>query len=160
MEHSIYQPQERFLYKYFNGEKVTAVDPLAMFKKFLDIQGDLLGAIAVARSEMKDARKEDDKAVKMCREFFGVKPWDPETQTGLTELESLNLMDHFIDFCESVKKNSNPTQTSPEETSDTTPLYSEESPPITNTSDSGSTESDKPTEPPGSLPEEQQSPSA
>jgi hypothetical protein len=146
---NVYRPKEdreRFLYRYWNGEKEVAADPLVLFKQYAEIQGDLAGSIVVARSAMKDSRQEHDKAVLLVRKLFSILPFDPATGKGLTETESLDVMDHFLDFLDNVKKNSSPTPTSATETSETTPSTLDASQPTSNTSDSGSTGNEKPTE--------------
>ena len=140
----IYQPSERLIYKYFNGESLVLADPLQLYKKVMHCGAELSVDLKVSASQSKAAAQGHDKAVAKIRDVFGLKPFD---QGGLSELECLDLLDHFLYFCDHIKKKSNPLRTM------STPSVglngTSETAPITpSTSDSGSAEKEPSTEKP------------
>lgn len=145
--YDVYLPQDREIYSYFDGEKVVRVDPMPIYKKIMAIGPELSVDIKVARSPMKDAQKAHGAAVRKIREVFSIKEFD---KGGLTEQESMDLLDHFLDYADSIKKNSSTSVISPPETSlptsvplpDLSGVGSVPNQPTTNTSDSGSTVSE------------------
>lgn len=154
--YDVYQPEERRIYRYFNGSRMVYADPIMLHKALMDIWIELVVDIKVSHSESKDAAKAHTKSVEKIRKVFDILPlfkgmevYDEEKkQATLTNIECLNLMDHFLTYCGFVKKNSSPlaiSSTDLEASSNTSP----ESLPITNTSDSGSIESEPKTENPG-----------
>ena len=136
---SYYRPKERLIYKFFDGEKDRKADPLELHKRMMERSADLYRTINLARSQSKDARQGHDEMIKHIRYIFGVKPLG---EGGLTEQECMDLLDHFTDFCDGVKKNSPTSPTLPKGTSATSNSSPEENPPTPNSSDSGSTESE------------------
>lgn len=140
----VYAPDERLIYRYFNGEKVIAADPLVLFKRMKDVFTDLMVDMQVANSESKDADLCHAKAIAKIRGIFSINPLD-ENGVGLTDTEALDLFEHFYDWIDGLKKNSRMTATSTTEAFPASKTPSAAEPTIPNGSASGSTASDNST---------------
>lgn len=141
----LFHPRERAIYTYWNGKDFTVVDPLPLYKKVMAKGPELSVDIKVSMSPSKDSTKAHGRLIESLREIFNIKPFE---EGGLTEAECQALLEHFMDFTANIKKNSSNSQTSRETTSPGTVPSQEESQPISNGSDSGSTEPDNTTDPP------------
>lgn len=106
--YELYHPRERMIYRYFNGKEDVAVDPIQLSKKMAEIWPELVVDIKVARSQSKDSAKAHDSLVAGIRDLFNVKSLE---DGGLTELETIQLLDHFLAYTEDVKKNLSPSAT-------------------------------------------------
>lgn len=142
----LYRPKDRLIYSYWDGSKIVRADPMVLYQKLMERGPELSIDIKVAASPSKGAAKAHTGTIDKIRTAFALKPFDGTH--GLTELEVLALLDHFLEFTEGIKKNSSPISTSPEAISDTTPTTSAAAPPTSNSSGSGSTASGEPTGPP------------
>lgn len=132
----IYKPGERLIYRYSNGQKTITADPLTLYKRVMDVGPYLSIDMKVAQSISKDAGKAHNEMILRVRGIFNVEPLE---KGGLTELETLQLLDHFLEYCERIKKNSRQFVTS-STSSAVSPITSEKaSLPMSNSSDSGST---------------------
>jgi len=129
---------ERQIFRYFDGTKFRAVDPIATFYKILEhdkyvpkIHGPL-----VDEGDVNATRIVCDA----IRKAFDVTEWS-EANGGLTVSETLTLYADFCDYLEGLKKNIEETLTLPSPTEST---LTESVEPITSdTSDSGVTDTDK-----------------
>lgn len=102
--YDVYQPKERAIYSYFNGQEVLRIDPITLYKKLMEIGPELDIDIKVANSESKDAAKAQAKVIERIRWVFSVKSLE---EGGLTEDETAGLLDHYLRFTDQVKKNLN-----------------------------------------------------
>lgn len=132
----VYKPRERLIYKYWDGKKLVSADPLVLYKRMMERGPELSIDIKVSTSASKDAAKAHESLVKGIREVFQVKTLE---EGGITDLEAMDVLDHFLIYSEMVKKNSRPSQTLSAKLEDSV------SPPVdgqatSNSSDSGSTE--------------------
>jgi hypothetical protein len=139
----VYHPTERVIYRYFDGVKLVAADPMVLYKKYCDVCGDLSAAAAVARSPLKDARKAHTEMMELIRGIFDL-PAPPaddpkDCSKSLSEVETEELLTHYLTWCHEVKKNSNPPPTSAGGTSPTTEFSSGDDPATSPSSASGST---------------------
>lgn len=133
----LYKPIERYIYQYFDGEKVRKADPMVICKRLAD-KGYLISVdMRAANAGMKDSPKKHDDAIAAIRYVFDLKPYD---QGGLTELEVVSLLEHYLTFEDYQKKTARTLPISPRATSPSTPPSSAESQPTPNTSGSGSTD--------------------
>ncbi len=139
----IYSLEERVVFSYFDGKETIHADPMVLYKRIMAEWGDLDTELKVAESPSKDANKMYNMALERLRKLFDLKtpsnPLQAVKEGCLQEGEVYNIFNRFIGFCNNLKKNSSSTQTSPEGTSSDTPNILRESPPIPNTSASGST---------------------
>lgn len=152
----VFKLSERKIYSYFNGKEMIKADPLALYKKVAEVGPSLSIDIKVAKSPSKDATKAHNSLIQQIREIFDVPSFK---DGGLTEAELQALLDHFLTYCEGVKKNSKMFTTSlpNSEESKTT---SEEDRIIPPSLDSGSTAKEDSTAVPEKSPMEPQSPLA
>jgi hypothetical protein len=156
----LYKPEERYIYSYFDGERIVRADPIELYRRIMSKWPELRTDIAVSQSPSKDAGQCHTRMIETIRELFRVKPLDPVQRTGLTEVETIELLNHFFTFNGEVKKNSSEPPTSPTATSPPMqPPTAEPSSasvsvgsPTTKSSDSGSTESDPSTAEPTKSP--------
>ena len=132
--YDIYRPKERLIYQYWDGSKMVCADPMVLYKRMMAVGPELSIHIKVSQSTSKDAGKAHEALVVKTREIFSVKTLD---ENGLTEVEAIELLDHFLTYCEHVKKNSSAFLTS--STSSAPSESSGESPSTGNSSASGST---------------------
>lgn len=109
-----YHPGERVIYSYFDGEKTVGADPAVLHTRVMDVGPDLDVDIQLSQSPSKDAKLGHQQMLKKIRGIFNVKPWE---EGGLTETETVNLLNHFLAFCGWVKKNTSGPATSPGTTS-------------------------------------------
>lgn len=156
-DYSVYHPGEQKIYHYWDGQKYVNADPLRLFKRLMDIAPELAVDIQVSTSSLakdKDAIKASDKVAEKLYKIFDVKRVE---EGGLTEAKMSELLDHFLLYCEIVKKNSPPLPTMPP--SGARIFTSNGNPPTSNTSDSGSTAKPTSTAKPEPSPSEPASPS-
>ena len=136
----VFAPGERLIYKFFDGSKQRAVDPLPLYKRLKDVWPELSADIKGARMEQsKFCDAAYDGMVQKCYRVFEVQPFN-QLDGGLSEIEVLNLLDHFLAYTGGVKKNLNRPPTSAEATPASTASSPAEESPTPSTSDSGSTE--------------------
>lgn len=154
----VYRPAERLVYTYWHGTGYRMADPLVLYRKMMAVGPELSVDIKVANTPgYKGAAEGHAKMIEKIKNIFEVKSFD---EGGLTEVEMMELFDHFNDFCGDVEKKTSPPPTSPTGTSGTTPPSSAESPPTSSSSASGSTDAAPPTESPPPSPPAPESPSA
>lgn len=138
----LYTPKERQIYKYWNGTRDVYADPMALYRRFMDIKGDLSVDISVANSELKDAPKAYDSMVNRIRKIFSLAPLEDglEATKTLTDEEAMAEFDKFMDYCEgTVKKNIVPSSINSPETLNATAGSSVANPPMKPGLVSGST---------------------
>lgn len=138
----VYKPSDRMIYEYFDGKQQVRRDPIVLYRKISEVGQELSVDIRAANSKLSNtiAMKGHESVIKKVKTIFGVTSF--EEGGGLTEVELMSLLDHFLFYCDAVKKNLNPLTTSQTEVSSPTEPTSAETPPIVNTSDSGSTASE------------------
>lgn len=132
----VYRPTERLIYQYWNGIGDVKADPMILYKKWRSIWPELSAELKVATSEMlkdKDTIPAHNRAVEMIRGIFDLKPYP----LGLTEAECDDLLNHFLDYCDRLKKDSAPSPTSSTPTG-ASPTSSTEGPITNSSSGSGS----------------------
>lgn len=156
-ESGTFSPKKRLLYRYFNGAEIVRADPMVLYKKVMDVGPELAIDMKVAGSPLKDATKAHGKVVEKIRKIFNLKPFE---HGGLSEIEATDLLDHFLTYCEDVKKNMNSPMTLPKETTASTPASSGDKPVMPPPSVTGSTDAGASTGQPASSPMGQPSPSA
>lgn len=150
----VFHPKERLIYRYWDGARMVAQDPLVLYRRFATVQPQLVIDRKVATSLSKDANKAWPKMIAHIHGIFGVKSME---EGGLTEAEAVQLLDDFLTFCETIKKKESPIPTSPTTTLPPTPLSSDEGPPTPSGSDSGSVANEPSTDAPTPSPTERPS---
>lgn len=138
-----YYPTERLIFTFWDGAKVRKVDPMVYHRRLKDAWPALSADIKAARAEgSKFQATGYEGMVRRSYEVFELAPFrqnEDGTVTGLTEFEVLDLLDQFLAYTGGVKKNWNPSPTSAEETSDSSPSSSDADPLTSSSSASGST---------------------
>lgn len=129
-----YYPGEMQIYSYFDGKQVVRADPMTLYKRVMEVGPELAIDIKVANSVSRDANKAHEGLLKKIRTIFNVRPLE---EGGLTEVATANLLDHFLIYTETVKKNSSLLSTS-SILGDSAPSLAN-GPVTTNTSESGLT---------------------
>lgn len=147
-ELDLYTEDERLIFSFFDGQKVRKVDPLPLFRRYLDISTDLEADFQAFESPIpnKFAPQAYLNAIGRLRKMFEVEPFD---KGGLTEIELRRTFDEFMIFCQIIKKKSKEFQTSQEGTSPGMPSLNQEKENSQGTSsslDTGSTGKDSNTE--------------
>ena len=103
---SFWSPRQRQIYSYWDGQKKVRADPLVLWKRIAAVGPTLSIDIKVGTSNSKDAAKAQDAAVEKIRAIFQVKPL---VEGGLTENEACDLLEHFLAYCDQLKKNLKPS---------------------------------------------------
>ena len=128
------------VFPYWDGRGVRYGDPFSIWRALTqDPQVNLERLLPEVDEGQADAV--DAILAHVCR-VFGVSRWNADAQSGLTDLEILNLLGSVLRWTAFVKKNSSPGPTSPPATV-TASSISPPPPPETRnaSSDSGSTAS-------------------
>lgn len=162
-----YTPRERLIYTYFTGtdakgkRQYARADPLELWKRVMDNGPAITINMKVAASKSKDARAKHDELMEDLRKAFQVRPY---REGGLTDVELMDLFNHFMAYVGGVKKNSPTSTTSaPPEAEGPSPASSPSTgggPPTESSSGSGSTGSGPASSPPAPPPSASPSPSA
>lgn len=137
-KYDLFMPEERLIYHYWNGQDIVAMDPLVLYKKMQQVGPELSIDMVVAHSASKDANTAHTGLVVKIRNIFNVKNLG---EGGLSEFETVQLLDHFLIYCESLKKNMSSYATSPMVTSSHSVPSTAARQPTTSSVGSGSTES-------------------
>lgn len=118
-----YSPEERAIFRYFDGGKTVAVDPLVVIKKFGKVDGlafdaDLQIAIADNEAMAKESDEAFERLVAASREVFGLKPFAEVdgVQSGLTDAESFRVLVEFAKMVGGLQRAAGPFLNSPEPT--------------------------------------------
>ncbi len=105
-ELTIYKPKQRFIFTFFDGEKMVKRDPLHLYKTLMDKHAIISSDYKMSISPSKKAHEGHVNMLKGMREVFGVKTVD---ENGLTDVEVIQLYTQFLEFSEEIKKNLPPT---------------------------------------------------
>lgn len=94
--------KQRNIYRYFNGVKVVASDPMEIYRAIMDVAGDLEGDIQVAFSafKLKGAAEAHNNMIAKLHSIFKI---NHLKDGGLTDMECVDLLNHFLDFCNKIR---------------------------------------------------------
>lgn len=109
--YNLYHPKETLIYKFWDGGKIVHADPMVLYGRLMDVGPELAIDYSVSVSIMKDAGECRKKFLTKIRKIFNIKPPPSEENSldcsgTLTEIGLENLLVHFMEFCETLKKNS------------------------------------------------------
>lgn len=138
-------PGERMIFRYFNGSKTVAADPLVLYKRMMEVWPELSIDINVSISPLKEAPEAHNKAVQKIRKIFAVGTLE---EGGLTDVECFQILEQFQTYSGWVKKNSRVSAIQPEEISGASDSSTEEGRNISSSSASGSINPESGTVPP------------
>ncbi len=125
------------IFPYWDGQRVRYGDP---FKIWLALTQDEKVNLQRLLPEVDEVQpKAIYQALAHVCKVFDVTRWDEATQSGLTDLELLALLNNVLSWTNLVKKNSRPGLTSPPATPVSTSSPSPASPQPTRNSSSDST---------------------
>lgn len=154
----VYRPKERMIFSYFDGDKVVRADPLALYKRVMDMGPSLSIDSAVAISQSSNATKAQNELIANIRSIFLLRPLNGIDCTGtLTDIETLNLLDEFMHYTETLKKNSRISRTASTVSADSKTIAKEDQA-TSNISDSGSIDNESSTDVQQSSPTDKRSP--
>jgi len=127
----------RKIFSYWDGQRTRRIDPMQAARA-LDGHPTFVPKVHLMLLEKGD-KDGIDVTLQATRDVFGVKEWS-ESQPGLTEAETLQLLDDFAAYNESLKKkhSQSPTLFAPTEKESSTDGDLD----TPSTSDSGSTSSE------------------
>jgi hypothetical protein len=149
-QYEVYRPKERLIYSYFDGKNIVHADPISTYKRLMAVGPELSVRIKLANSPSNAAGQAHEELLRDIRKVFGVKALD---EGGLTEIETVDLLDHFLIYCARVKKKQNPWPM-PSTPTAASPTTSAAGPATANSSGSGSVENASPTGVPPPSPSE------
>lgn len=155
-ETDFYRSRERFIYSFWNGERVVHADPQVLYTRIAEHGPELSIDLKVGRSPMKGAKESHERAIQTIRDAFGFKapPADNplECADTLTQLEVEQELNKFLSWCEELKKKLPPTLTTAAAASPNGASLPAAAPPTPSGLASGSTVTAANTEPPGPSP--------
>ena len=99
------------IFPYWDGEKTRYGDPFLIWRSLTQDEKVNLDRLLPEVDDAQNAAVQT--AVDHVCKVFDVRRWDPATQSGLTDLEILNLLGSVLRWTAFVKKNSSPGPTSP-----------------------------------------------
>lgn len=150
--YDLYKPKKRNIFKFFNGKEIVQGDPMVIYKRIMEVGPELHISLRVADSPSKDAVQAHTDAVVSIRKIFGLDaPKDPlraADEGCLEEPEVIDLLDRFLLYKETVKKNSPNSVIPAREISPASAPSSAANPVSSSSSGSGSTEGEPSTKPP------------
>lgn len=153
-----YKPSERLIYKYWDGEKEVLADPIVLYRRIMSKAAELDADMSAAKFPgFEKAEEAHASLVSKLQKLFKVRPM---AEGGLTDTQLEELLDHFLAYCDWLKKKPLTTPTCVGETSASSDSSSVENPATTNMSASGSTESEPSTALPTPLPSDTPLPTA
>lgn len=136
---TLYKPSEMAIYRYWDGSKIVAVDPMVLHRRVSDAGREELAIdLKVSARPIKGNVEAYDSLLRKIRKIFNVTPYDGVT--GLTEVATVELLDHWLNYEYVQKKIANLPPISPTASSPPSPESSAENPPTGSSSDSGSTD--------------------
>ena len=133
----VYSPRERLIYSYSDGTQVVRADPLTLWKRMMEVGPELSIDMRVAHSPSKDAVKAHGSALEKIRRIFAVRSWE---EGGLSQLETFELLNHFMEWVGEQKKNGSSAPTSAAATWAPSAPSSDANPPTPSSSGSISTD--------------------
>ena len=102
--------KSRLIFKYWTGDRWKYGDPMLLWRKIVNHPGfNLEHGPLVDRGEEPETTA---WAIGLA-DVFGVERWNPDTQTGLTDWEILDLLPQLTAYMETVKKKYSPGPISP-----------------------------------------------
>jgi len=93
--------RRRFLFRYHDGRKRTAADPLVLYRRLLK-HGEELVVSAAAFDRQQDPEAEE--FIRRLAEIFALVRYDPETGRGLTDAEIVAVFERFNGFLREVRE--------------------------------------------------------
>jgi len=100
-------PTDRVLYHYWDGSKTVQADPMWLYKRILAVGPELSKTITESEKDLnaEESRKASDQVLVLLRGIFNVQNMDGG---GLTETETMDLLHHFWDFMETLRRKNRP----------------------------------------------------
>lgn len=101
----MYTPEERQIFRFFDGSHEVAADPLQLWCDFvLACQGEHQVILEKTQSKSDIERAEAlPRAAFAARAAFRLDPYDRDTGTGLTDTQVLGLLFKFLEWCQEKK---------------------------------------------------------
>jgi hypothetical protein len=112
----IFQPDERLIFHFFDGEKVVRADPMILWERMKERWNDLWVDAAVAFSQLDVKGKKEAREKWFANVCWIFKVRELDGSGGLTRAEIQGLYASFQTYCEWAKKKYKSTATSPETT--------------------------------------------
>jgi hypothetical protein len=101
--------RKRLLFRYYDGEKWVAADPLRIYRKITK-EADHLVALATAFDQQRDP--EASEFIDLVAEIFGLVRYNPVTGAGLTDSEVAGVFQQFDAFVVEIRDRFFPGSTS------------------------------------------------
>lgn len=110
-----FRKTQREIFRYWDGLRWRAIDPMVVFRSMSshpefnpEVHIPLL-----ASDNLELQQQAAPIAVAATRQIFGIEAFADGHEGGLTELETLAVLNDFCEFADGLKKNGNGQQTSP-----------------------------------------------
>ncbi len=141
----VYTLEDRSIYSYSDGEKIVKADPMPLYKAVMDVGPSLSVDLKVSTSTLmknEDKGKAHQSLLGSIRSIFNLKPFqqtEDGKMVGLTEIETVEVLDHFLSYCHELKKKMKPNVTSSNSSGVSPPYMAPTSPLMSSGLESGST---------------------
>ncbi|GAB4134107.1 MAG: hypothetical protein Kow0040_17370 [Thermogutta sp.] len=119
------------MFRFWDGRRIRSADGLALWKRFLK-DPTLTDPMILERTQQSDIEAVE-RFLDAAARLLGVSRYDPQTETGLTDLELSSIFSEFVDWVTQKKtllgrwRTSSPTSDPPPSSSpDSTPRPSSE----------------------------------
>lgn len=101
--------RKREIFKYHDGLRTRFADPIVIMRSMsMHPKLDLEEHLKQFASEQTELRNEAAVILtEATRDIFGITPFSDRLLKGLTELETLDVLNSFIDYLDTLKKNGN-----------------------------------------------------
>lgn len=113
----LFTPSERLIYRYWNGSRQVAVDPVAVSRKLARIDDfNIDRDIQIAASGIPDAVVSLGRLVSAARDVFDLEPFaedDRGRPVGLTETQTVELLANFLTWLGEAQSDADPLPASP-----------------------------------------------
>jgi len=100
-------PKVQRIFKYFDGTRERSADPVTVIRKMaahpkFDVDRHLADMVCGEPGLEAEA---SEISVQATREIFGIPAWTEDTPEGLTEMETLGVLNDFVLYVDNLKKN-------------------------------------------------------
>jgi len=103
----MYKKEDRQIFRYFNGEKEVAADPIQLSVRLASSypkESSLEHDWKLLDTNDEQAMQAFDRIAVYARNVFRMKEWDEETETGVTTAEALGVLVRFVGYVDECKK--------------------------------------------------------
>lgn len=99
--YSVYRPERRLIYHYFDGQRVVPGDPLVIHRRLMKVWPSISQDLEVL-TEGGDSPEAGESHERIAETVRGVLNLKPVIEGGPTESELVGLLHHFLTYCQTL----------------------------------------------------------